>query len=163
MSLYSLASQVWETKCILKWKKPDIDAWLTEMGWAKHIDALNVMNCEVLALRKFERLAKAVGDEDVAADLFTAVGLVLDQQRGGLLPVDEFNRLMAARGECSRPHADPTSPRCAPTPSSSVPPNPHSQALRWTVLRQVRITTSACHHTPRCSSRYTPCCPPVAR
>ena len=154
----SLVSQVWERKCILEWSKAEIDAWLEKKGWAEHIVALKVSDGEVLASRKFQRLAKAVGEDD-AEDIFTAVGLVLDRQRGMLLPDDEFIRLMAARGECSSPCLAPASARCAPTPSSSVPPAPHSQALE----RQVRITTSACHRTPRCSSWYTPCCPPVAR
>jgi hypothetical protein len=95
-------SQAWETKLILKWEEGDIRAWLEKKGWAEHIVALKVSDGEVLASRKVERLAKAVGDEGVAEDLFTAVGLVLkDHKRKFKIDDAKFADIMEARGTCA--------------------------------------------------------------
>ena len=93
-------SQVWETKCILEWEKGDIHAWLKKKGWAEHIGALKVSDGEVLASRKFERLAKAVGDDD-AEDVFTAVGRILEKHHDDNRWIEDsdFKRVMRDRGE----------------------------------------------------------------
>jgi hypothetical protein len=95
----SLASQVWETKCILKWDKGDILAWLEKKGWSEHISSLKLSDGEVLAARSLERLVRAVKEEEVALDLFTAVGLVLnDHNRKFDIDTAKFADIIEARG-----------------------------------------------------------------
>ena len=96
-----LTSQVWETKCILKWKKPEIDAWLTEMGWSKHIVALDVANGQVLATRSIDDFKADISDNPrCAGDIFKAVGLLLEEHHDDNKWIEDakFRRIMRARG-----------------------------------------------------------------
>jgi hypothetical protein len=83
----------------LKWGKGDILAWLEKKGWSKHSTSLKLFDGEVLAARSLERLQKAVEDEDVADDLFKAVGLVLNSHKRKFeIDAETFADIIEARG-----------------------------------------------------------------
>jgi hypothetical protein len=139
----SLASQVWETKCILKWEKGDICAWLEKKQWLEHIGSLKLSDGENLAARTRERLVKAVGDEHVADDLFTAVGLVLRKHNRRFdIDADDFADIMEARGTFSHSSPDPTAARCAPT---SIPYPPLLQGMHYLDRIALNAITTARH------------------
>ena len=138
-----LASQVWETKCILEWDKDDICAWLEKKQWLEHIGSLKLSDGEVLAARSLERLAKAVQDEQVAKGLFTAVGLVLKKHKRRFdIDADEFADIMEARGTFSHSSPDPIAARCAPT---SIPYPPLLQGMHYLDRITLTAITTACH------------------
>ena len=139
----SLASQVWETKCILKWEEGDIRAWLEKKRWSEHIGSLKLFDGEVLAARSLERLAKAVQDEQVAKGLFTAVGLVLKKHKRRFdIDAEDVADIMEARGAFSHSSPDPIAARCAPT---SIPYPPHLQGMHYLDRISLTAITTACH------------------
>jgi hypothetical protein len=88
----------------LEWGKDDVREWLgfvEEGEWLQYFDAIRNPTGRTLAARSLERLAKPVGDETVAADLFTAVGLVLKEHKRRFEINDAtFADIMEARGTC---------------------------------------------------------------
>jgi hypothetical protein len=139
----SLASQVWETKCILKWKEGDIYAWLEYQGWSEHTSSLKVFRGNVLAARTRERLVKAVKDDVVAEDLFTAVGLVLqDHNRRFDIDAANFADIVASRGTFLHSSPDPIAARCAPT---SILYPPLLQGTHYLDRITLTAITTACH------------------
>lgn len=93
--------QEWETKCIKDWTTNDVGEWLIARGWSDLSDVLRSPNGEDLAACSLDDFTICVKDDVIARRLFKSVGLVLDRQRDNkLLSVDEFGRLMRARGGC---------------------------------------------------------------
>jgi len=139
----SLASQVWETKCVLKWETGDIDAWLEYHGWSEHTSSLKAFRGNVLAARSLERLVKAVKDEEVAEDMFTEVGLVLrDHNRRFDIDAANFAGIVASRGTFSHSSPDPIAARFAPT---SIPFPPLLQGMHYLDRIALNAITTARH------------------
>ena len=138
-----LASQVWETKCILEWDKDDICAWLEKKQWLEHIGSLKLSDGEVLAMRSLERLVKAVKDEEVAKDLFSAVGIIL-RDHGRKFHIDKYKLvdILAERGTFSHSSPDPIAARCAQT---SIPYTPLLQGMHYLDRITLTAITTACH------------------
>ena len=127
----------------MKWEKGDIDAWLEYQGWSEHASSLKVFRGNVLAARTRERLVKAVGDEYVTEDLFTEVGLVLqDHYRRFDIDAEKFADIMEARGTFSHSSPDPIAARCAPT---SIPYPPLLQGMHYLDRITLTAITTACH------------------
>jgi hypothetical protein len=73
----------------------------------------------VLAARSFERLRKAVEDEQVAVDMFSAVGLVLkDHGRKFHIDKDKLADILAERGTFS--HSSDIKLTSLPTPLAGL-------------------------------------------
>jgi hypothetical protein len=93
--------QEWETKCINDWTTNDVGEWLIARGLSDHSGVLRSPDGEALAACSLDDFTICVKDDVIARRLFKSVGLVLDRQRDNkLLSVDEFGRLMRARGGC---------------------------------------------------------------
>ena len=138
-----LASQVWETKCILEWDKDDICAWLEYQGWSEHASSLKVFRGNVLAACTLEELREVVQDEQVAKGLFTAVGLVLKKHKRTFnIDADDVSDIMEARGTFSHSSPDPIAARCAPT---SIPYPPLLQGMHYLDRITLTAITTACH------------------
>ena len=139
----SLASQVWETKCILKWEKGNIHAWLEYQGWSEHASSLKVFRGNVLAACTLEELREVVQDEQVAKGLFTAVGLVLKKHKRTFnIDAEDVADIMEARGAFSHSSPDPIAARCAPT---SIPYPPLLQGMHYLDRITLTAITTACH------------------
>ena len=138
-----LASQVWETKCILEWDKDDICAWLEKKRWPEHIGSLKLSDGENLAARTLVELREVVQDEQVAKGLFTAVGLVLKKHKRTFnIDAEDVADIMEARGAFSHSSPDPIAARCAPT---SIPYPPLLQGMHYLDRITLTAITTACH------------------
>jgi hypothetical protein len=88
-------------------------------GVVRAHSSLKLFRGNVLAARSLERLRKAVEDEQVAVDMFTAVGLVLkDHGRKFHIDKDKLADILAERGTFS--HSSDIKLTSLPTPLAGL-------------------------------------------